>query len=754
MRTQTQRAVNKSIHPNTDRRFTSGLFASFFLTSAFFIAIGLTGFGGLLSLSDNIERISFAYSVLRLNLILIILIGFVLLWRLKNVFLSRKNHHSLPLLHRRFVIIFSLATLIPALTVAIFSTSLVSRNINDLFGENVRGNLEQARNILDDYYLQELGDFTQTVNATGQFLSSNQRFIDDRISYTAYLHREARLRNLDAAYVIKGDGTVLTRVESANVPEFKIPVSTILQYVAETGETVYQPIEDIDYLIALTKLSGYEDTYLSVGQFLRSNRGVLSSISGIRTADEALSSYNQTQDMVRKTFYLTLLETGLLILYTGIAMGIAIANRVVSPLGRLIDAAERIRSGDLSARVNTSDYWGEMSDLGSAFNRMSLKLNSQRQELLLEHNISEERRQFSEAVLSGVRAGVIGLNQDGRVTLINNSAETLLEATRLDMLDQPLGKNLKAFEPAFQRARENFYGHAEDQINIETPNGVRNLDVRVSAYQGSNDDVGWVITFDDMTRLVAAQRHSAWREVARRIAHEIKNPLTPIQLSAERLQRKYKSEITKDPDVFENCTNIIIRQVNSLEKMVNAFSTFARSPTLVFSDIDMSTLIKQTCFALGVSFPDIEFIFNDETNGHSHLVCDERLMGQALTNILKNAAESVTQRVDNQGLDESDGQVILTLKSSKAILNICISDNGVGWPMRDTERLFEPYVTTRDEGTGLGLAIVRRIIEDHKGRIALTSRPDEKSGAFISIGLPVSTEGQGAAPSTSVASVL
>ena len=233
-------------------------------------------------------------------------------------------------------------------------------------------------------------------------------------------------------------------------------------------------------------------------------------------------------------------------------------------MGRLINAAERIRLGDMSARVDVGKDWGEMSDLGSAFNRMSSQLNSQRDELIKEHDISEQRRQFSEAVLSGVRAGVIGLTQSGRITLMNESAGLLLGADEHSFLGYPIDDVLNEFAPAFNKARESILGTAEDQVNFSTAHGVRNFDLRVSAYQGVRSDTGWVLTFDDMTRLVSAQRHSAWREVARRIAHEIKNPLTPIQLSAERLLRKYGKEIKTDPDVFENCTNTIIRQVESL----------------------------------------------------------------------------------------------------------------------------------------------------------------------------------------------
>ena len=248
-----------------------------------------------------------------------------------------------------------------------------------------------------------------------------------------------------------------------------------------------------------------------------------------------------------------------------------------------------------------------------------------------------------------------------------------------------------------------------------------------------------MVTFDDMTRLVTAQRHSAWREVARRIAHEIKNPLTPIQLSAERLLRKYSKEIKTDPEVFENCTQTIIRQVGSLEQMVNEFSAFARMPAPNFESTDMRKLIEDVLFAQGVAFPEIEFELIDETRGTLAAMCDERLINQALTNIYKNAGESITRRLDSIGADASDGVIATQISDTKEHINLCITDNGMGWPFPDKERLLEPYVTTRDSGTGLGLAIVMRIADDHGGTLTLHEREDDVSGAVIKIKFPKGT---------------
>jgi two-component system nitrogen regulation sensor histidine kinase NtrY len=438
---------------------------------------------------------------------------------------------------------------------------------------------------------------------------------------------------------------------------------------------------------------------------------------------------------MNKVFFLTFLEAAILILFTSIWLGLSLANRIINPLGTLIDASEKVRMGDMTARVDVDGNWGEISDLGSAFNKMTYQLSTQRDELVREHDLSEQRRQFSEAVLSGVRAGVIGLNQAGKITIMNQSAKRLLSSKDMEMAGYPISQVLPEFLPAFNKAKDSIGGHIEDQINFETKFGTRNFDLSVSAYSGSRKDTGWVMTFDDMTRLVAAQRHSAWREVARRIAHEIKNPLTPIQLSAERLLKKYSNEIVSDPDVFRNCTQTIIRQVSSLEKMVDEFSAFARMPAPNFSSIDFKVLISNIMFSQRVSFPEIKFDVLIDKEKSSKIICDERLITQALTNIYKNGGESITRRFDETGDDNSKGKISTFVKYSEEHITISIFDNGTGWPVQDKDRLLEPYVTTRENGTGLGLAIVMRIAEDHGGKLKLNYRTDNKPGAVVEISI-------------------
>ena len=704
----------------------------------FFVSIFLTILGALLSYSADEVRIGHAWDILRFNLVIILILSVYLGYRVWTSIFAPSRGQSAPLLHRRFALIFVLAALVPAVLVGGFSTTLLTKNLSDIFGEKVRGNMEAARQILDGYVTQEFESLGEDVAELELGVISNLNNFGARISFTAELLREAQTRDLDAVYILREDGFVLTRAELPGAPELRIPEIEVLQGLRGT-DVAFQKRADIDYLIALSKLSEAPTTYLYVGKLLRSDNQVLSSISGIESASSQIANFNENQARMNQIFSLTLLDSALIILMAAIWLGLALANRIIDPLSGLVNAAERVRAGDMGARVNVAGDWGEISNLGTAFNRMTSQLESQREELVREHDVSEQRRQFSEAVLSGVRAGVIGLTQQGKITLTNDAAKKLLEDRGEALIGQPLHKVLQEFAPAFAKAREAISAVSEDQVTVEMGGGSRIFDLHVSAYQGARNDTGWVLTFDDMTRLVSAQRHSAWREVARRIAHEIKNPLTPIQLSAERLQRKYTHEITSDRETFENCTQTILRQVGSLELMVDEFSAFARMPSPELVVTDLAAVLSDTIFAQGVSFPEIRFSKKMRWPKHTFVRGDERLLSQALTNVLKNAGEAVQRKMEAGESGRFNGEVNIELIDTGSRLAVHVTDNGPGWPFKDTDRLMEPYVTTRESGTGLGLAIVKRIIEDHGGQLKLEAREDTE-GARTILYLPKSPD--------------
>ena len=716
------------------------VFLFFYLLAGFIVVTS-----GLVALSNDASRVQGILPLVRLNWVIIAGLSAFLCIRLWSVLISTQSGDSAPQLHRRFVAIFSLAAIIPAILVGSFFGGLMNRDVNRWFENNVsevKSVVQDARIVADQYLQREILKMRPEVYAIADDLNRTTDLIENRITFSAYLINQAVFRELPALYVINDEGRVLAKAESDSAPIYQIPTEQMFE-TAKTGSTTLSTRDEIDFLQALYRLDGFDNLYILTGRYLDS--GILLANTRFDSVDDAILELSSGQKRINDTAIFTYVQAAILILIAAVWLGLIIANRIVMPLGQMVLAAEKVRSGDLSARVNVSGVWDEISDLGSAFNRMTRQLGAQRDDLIHEHDVSESRRQFSEAVLSGVSAGVIGLSPKGRITLMNKSAETLLGQSAITLIGQPVHTALRPFAKAFNAARESVELLVEDQVNVETERGTKNFDLRVSAYRGEREDTGWVMTFDDMTRLVAAQRHSAWREVARRIAHEIKNPLTPIQLSAERLERKYAGQIKQDPKTFKSLTQTIQRQVDNLGSMVDEFSAFARMPSPTLERINLEALLETTIFAQRVAFPEIKFRLTRNAVRDTQLLCDERLITQALTNLLKNAGESVTARIDDQGLDEPDGRIDLLIDKKGADVEISIVDNGRGWPLADKDRLFEPYVTTRETGTGLGLAIVKRIIEDHGGSLSLHDRLGQ-DGAYVKIALPlINTENQGEA---------
>lgn len=701
----------------------------------FFIAVLITGFGSALILSNNEALASLALPVLWVNFTLISLLALYLAVRIWAVLFSAGAGETAPQLHRRFVAIFSLAAILPAIIVGVFFGLLVSRDVNEWYDDNIGIVLDDANEITTSYVRGEVLKIRPDIYAMSQDLNRQSELMSDRITYNAYLIQQAVFREVPILYIVKSDGTILAKAEQPSAPAYRPP--TQLMYENARGGALTMDLwEAADILVVLNKLENYQDAYLYTGKYMEPD--IIASMNRISRVENSLGRLTTGQGQINNIFLLTYIQAAILLLVAAIWLALVLANRIVKPLGQMVQAAEKVRSGDLSTRVSVSGVWDEMSDLASAFNRMTSQLGSQREDLIREHDISEQRRQFSEAVLSGVSAGIIGLSSKGRITLINSSAETLLNLKASQVLNKPIDQAIAAFAPAYVAAKETVQGVYEDQVEFDAPDGGRNFDLRVSAYHGDREDTGWVMTFDDMTRIVAAQRQSAWRDVARRIAHEIKNPLTPIQLSAERLERKYSKEITSDPQTFTHLTQTIQRQVDNLGNMVDEFSAFARMPTPAIAQNDFRAILERAVFEQHVAFPDIAFQINEASASYSQVLCDERMMGQALMNLLKNSGESITIRLDQEGADHGGGAVNILLEQDESDLCLTISDNGTGWPIPDTNRLLEPYVTTRDSGTGLGLPIVKRIIEDHGGTLDLSDRIDGQIGACVTIKLPIS----------------
>ena len=471
----------------------------------------------------------------------------------------------------------------------------------------------------------------------------------------------------------------------------------------------------------------YDNAYLVTARHIEPGL-----VTQLRTFRQSVADYRTAQaqrSSLNLLFAFAYVDTALLVLLGSIWVGLTSATRVAEPIGRLADAARRVASGDLKARVAMGDERDEVDALAGAFNSMTAQLETQRHDLVAAQEDAETRRQFIETVLSGVSAGVVSLNRDGRVAAANRSAAHLLGHDNHDLT----GRRLVDVAPEFADLLNQAAPTEEtppQRIDIVRETFSANLSVRMSP----NPEGGLVLTFDDMTKLISAQRQEAWKDVARRIAHEIKNPLTPIQLSADRLKRKYLPEITSDPDTFAKCTDTILRQVADIGRMVDEFSSFARMPAPQMKFADMSEVARSVVFGQRLAFADVRF----EAEGVEApigLVCDERLIAQALLNLAKNAAESVQGRRERDG-EPKDGFVIIRLRDLEYGVQFEVIDNGLGFPAQNRERLIEPYVTTRVKGHGLGLAIVARVVEDHGGLIELDDAPGAGPGAVVRFVLP------------------
>jgi two-component system nitrogen regulation sensor histidine kinase NtrY len=443
---------------------------------------------------------------------------------------------------------------------------------------------------------------------------------------------------------------------------------------------------------------------------------------------------------------------GLTILMASVLIGLNFANWLVTPIRRLMSAANLVSTGDLHVQVPVLKSEGDLAQLGETFNKMTQELRTQRDELVSASELIDSRRRFIEAVLSSASAGIIGVDASGSVGILNRSAEKLIGHAESETLDHPLSDVLPELDDIMKTAREGTQRLVQGQITINRDGHERNLSVRVSAEQTSQSRDSYIITLDDITELVSAQRTSAWADVARRIAHEIKNPLTPIQLSAERIRRKFGKVITEDKAVFEQCTDTIVRQVDDIRRMVDEFSRFARMPKPVIEGEDVADTVRQAVFLMRVGHPDIEIeadIRQEPMRAHF----DRRLISQALTNIIKNATEAI-EAVPSGELGKGRIEVIAAREHEDIVIDVI--DNGIGLPKVSRARLLEPYVTTREKGTGLGLAIVGRVLEDHGGRIELNDAADIRPGqrgAWMRLRFAISghapkAEGKEAAPDT------
>jgi two-component system nitrogen regulation sensor histidine kinase NtrY len=607
-------------------------------------------------------------------------------------------------LHVRLVALFSAIASVPTLMVVVFASLLFQSGVQFWFSDRARTVLENADRVAQIYAQENKERINRDIIAMGgDVIADVNDFGLDSPLFAEALFRQVVLRDLTEAAIINvGPKSRLQMIAGVNLDErplekrFPAPVLSSLR----GGET--RVVTDAgDRVEAVFRLDPEAEVYLYASRTV--NPAALRQIQEARTA---ASDYQRTLKRSRTLqfrFNAALLLVSLLIVGISIWIALTVADRLVRPVGQLVDAARRVTAGDLSARVPASRVNDEVGTLGNAFNRMTRNLEEQTGALVSANAQLENRRAFIEAVLSGVTAGIISVDQERNVRLINSSAEALLKTAK----GQAIGQKLALLAPELDEQLDS--EEREAIVQFASGGEPRTLAVKRVRVEG-----GHVLTFDDITEQLLDQRRAAWSDVARRIAHEIKNPLTPIQLAAERLQRRYGSEISSDPSTFERLTGTIVRQVGDLRRMVDEFSSFARMPKPVFREESVADIVREALFLHQVAHPDIDFRL-EAPEPSPLLVCDRRQLGQALTNIVKNGVEAIQQKREDGRRGAADW-VSVTIGEGEGRILIAVSDSGIGLP-RERGRLTEPYMTTRVKGTGLGLAIVKKIVEEHFGSI-------------------------------------
>ena len=667
--------------------------------------------------------------LLYLDVILLLLLGVVVARRLVSVWTERRQGLAGSKLHVRLVLLFSLVSVTPAILVAVFAGLFLNFGIESWFSERVRTAIEESSAVAIAYLHEHQQSIRADAAAVANDLNRNAAMlVRSQERFNEFLTAQASLRSLPEAIVVDSGGRVIARTPLSLSLSFNLFPPSALK-LADQGEIVVITYQQDDRVRAMAKLNRMVDAYLLVGRFVDSR--VLERTERVERAVSDYKRLEKRRDDIQITFVMIFVVVALLLLLVSIWLGLTLATQLARPISNLIGAAERVREGDLSVRVDSADAPDELGALSRSFNRMTSQLQSQQQGLI-EANIQlEERRRFTETVLTGVSAGVIGLDGEGRINLPNRSASELL-ATNLDeAVGSYLGDVVPEMATLLGGAAKSPNRMYQATIKLSRQNNTRTLVVNMTAERHQGSITGYVLTFDDVTELVAAQRTAAWADVARRIAHEIKNPLTPIQLSAERLKRRYLKEIKNDPETFSACTDTIVRQVEDIGRMVDEFSSFARMPHAVLNPENLCDLCSQAVFLERNRYHDIDFEI-DLPDKPVYIRCDGRQVPQALTNLLKNAAESVVGR---SGDNHPKGHIGLALreetKDGRRLVSVIVEDNGRGLPSEHRDRLMEPYVTTRTKGTGLGLAIVKKIMEDHNGDLLLEDR--EGGGARVSL---------------------
>jgi two-component system nitrogen regulation sensor histidine kinase NtrY len=636
-------------------------------------------------------------------------------WR---VFQARRRGRAGARLHVRIVALFSVIAAVPAILVAVVASVTLDRGLDRLFSRQTRSLIENSL-IVAEAYMREQAQFIRadTIATSIELARAKPLFDQNREQFHQFLQAQASIRGLPAVTMLDNELNVIDQAVAQVNQTFIKPPREALASLNDVEPQVAVFL-DANYLAGIIKLRLYTDSYLYVARLL--DPRVVAQLQQTQAGVNQYAELEARRIGIQIAFGLMYTVIALIVLLSAVWIGLNFANYLVAPIRRLIGAAQVVSTGNLYVQVPIRHSEGDLAQLGETFNKMTQELRTQRDDIVRARDLIDSRRRFTEAVLSGASAGVIGVDAESRISILNRSAERLIGHIEADALHRPLAEIAPELVELVTTARSGVQRLVQGQVTINRAGRDRNLSVRVTSEQSGDPDEGYVITLDDITELVSAQRTSAWADVARRIAHEIKNPLTPIQLSAERLRRKYGPVIKEDAAIFHQCTDTIVRQVDDIKRMVDEFSQFARMPKPVMGTEDVADMVRQTVFLQRVGNSEID-IDVDIPEDPMPARFDRRLISQALTNIIKNATEAIAA-VPPDKLGR--GHIRVSAVRDGVDIVIDVVDNGIGLPRENRSRLLEPYVTTREKGTGLGLAIVGRILEEHGGKIELSDAAD------------------------------
>jgi two-component system nitrogen regulation sensor histidine kinase NtrY len=709
------------------------------------IGCGIATYGALTETPPFGNDPSTVIWLLNLDMIILLFLVTLIARRVVAVWSGRKRGVAGSRLHVRLVVAFSLLAAVPAVIMTVFAAFFLHFGVQSWFGERVSTAVREAQAVAEAYLEEHQQVIRADILAMANDLNrQSDLYVTNPELFDRLMQTQSLLRNLSEAIVFDSQGKVMAHAGlTFTLALDSLPAYTIEQ--ADNGDVVLMTGAEDDRVRALVKLNNFNDAYLFVGRMV--DQTVLSHLDDTKQAVAQYEALEDQRSDLQVKITMIFVAVALLLLVIAIWSGLFFARQLVMPISSLIAAADRVRAGDLTARVPEFNRRDEFDLLGRTFNRMTSQLQEQRDELVTANRQLDQRRRFTETVLAGVSSGIVGVDERGIISLANSSAAELFGTEAAGLTGRNIADIVPELGPLLVQAHQKPAKITQSEIPFSAPDEARRTFlVRIAIEMIGGEDKGAVLTFDDITELQSAQRKAAWADVARRIAHEIKNPLTPIQLSAERLKRKYLKQIQEDPDTFSKCTDTIIHHVGDIGRMVNEFSAFARMPEPVMRHDNLSAHIRDMIVMRQQAHPHIRFNLIGADKPVPGLF-DGQQIRQAFTNILQNAIDSVEGRPEGA----APGQLDIMLATRRTdedddVIVLSVTDNGLGLPQgEDLARLTEPYVTHREKGTGLGLAIVKKIMEDHGGRVVLGT-PDwlralpgwhDLGGATVSLVMPL-----------------